>query len=92
MARNGDPRSPRLRQVSRRFKATERIRTVDLRFTKPLLYQLSYGGMADQLRMKRTPIRLPNQGLTASVDRSGGVGGLVGGSTMGIRCRESAYP
>ena len=44
MARNGDPRSPRLRQVSRRFKATERIRTVDLRFTKPLLYQLSYGG------------------------------------------------
>ena len=25
-------------------KATERIRTVDLRFTKPLLYQLSYGG------------------------------------------------
>ncbi len=28
----------------RRVKATERIRTVDLRFTKPLLYQLSYGG------------------------------------------------
>jgi hypothetical protein len=25
-------------------KATERIRTADLRFTKPLLYQLSYGG------------------------------------------------
>ena len=24
--------------------ATERIRAVDLRFTKPLLYQLSYGG------------------------------------------------
>ncbi len=27
-----------------RDKATERTRTVDLRFTKPLLYQLSYGG------------------------------------------------
>jgi hypothetical protein len=25
-------------------KATERARTADLRFTKPLLYQLSYGG------------------------------------------------
>jgi hypothetical protein len=26
-------------------KATERTRTVDLRFTKPLLCQLSYGGV-----------------------------------------------
>ncbi len=44
MARNDDQRSPPPRQISRGIKATERIRTVDLRFTKPLLYQLSYGG------------------------------------------------
>ncbi len=32
------------RGSQRSQKATERIRTVDLRFTKPLLCQLSYGG------------------------------------------------
>ncbi len=28
------------------YRATDWIRTNDLRFTKPLLYQLSYGGLA----------------------------------------------
>ena len=41
MARNDGPRSPRPRQMSRGIKATERIRTVDLRFTKPQNQHLS---------------------------------------------------
>ncbi len=36
-------------------KATERTRTVDLRFTKPLLYQLSYGGGHMPDRPQRRP-------------------------------------
>ena len=36
-------------------KATERIRTVDLRFTKPLLCQLSYGGKLASL-IPKTPV------------------------------------
>ena len=32
--------------------AASRIRTRDQRFTKPLLYQLSYGGILEHLRNK----------------------------------------
>jgi hypothetical protein len=47
-----------IREVVRRNatgsdKATERTRTVDLRFTKPLLYQLSYGGSLVYLTSRR---------------------------------------
>jgi hypothetical protein len=38
-------------------KATERARTADLRFTKPLLYQLSYGG--DNRKLGRKNHSLP---------------------------------
>ncbi len=36
---------PRCNNVSRMYGARTRARTEDLRFTKPLLYQLSYSGV-----------------------------------------------
>ena len=44
LADNGLTKIRRMKRPHKNRKANEGIRTLDLRFTKPLLYQLSYVG------------------------------------------------